>query len=144
MDGLSLDHEALCVTFVIFRDLTQYYVASPDPYATKARAHLRSVSRGTDAFFASLHQDLHDICTHCCQPDSWVGWDFGVRSEVHALLQCLESLIKPSEADEVQVLPQKHFKFAAILEILTSRYRIPLKSSKVSGNMLLSGSTKKP
>ena len=103
MDDLPLDHETLCTTFVVFRDLARYYVASLDSYAAKARAHLRSVSRGRDTFFASLHQDLHDICTHCCQTDSWVHWDVGVRNEVHALLQCLEALIKPSKADEVQV-----------------------------------------
>lgn len=103
MDDLSLDHETLCATFVVFRDLAGYYVASLDAYAEKARAHLRSVSRGRDIFFASLHQDLHGICIHCCQTDSWVNWDVGVRSEARALLQCLESLIKPSKADEVQV-----------------------------------------
>ena len=102
MDDLPLDHNTICATFVVFRDLARYYVASLDSYAAKARAYLRSISRGRDTFFPSLHQDLHDICTHCCQTDSWVNWDVGVRSEVHALLQCLESLIKPSNPDEVQ------------------------------------------
>lgn len=103
MDDIPLDHGTLCTTLLVFRDLARYYVASSDSYAAKARAHLWDPSRVKNTFFASLHQDLDEICTYCCQADSWVNCDVRVRSEVHALLQCLESLIKPSKTDKVQV-----------------------------------------
>jgi hypothetical protein len=101
MEDPPLDYETSRATLVAFRDLARYFVASHDQYAAEARAHLRQVSRGRDAFFASLHQDLHDICIHCEQTEEQTGWGSGFKQDVHALLQCLASIVVSSEVAEV-------------------------------------------